>query len=166
MTIRRVLIANRGEIAVRIARACRETGLESVAVYSDADADALHVQVADQAVRIGPAAPAESYLSIAALLDAAAKSEADAIHPGYGFLSERPELPRACAQAGITFIGPPAEVMERMGSKIGARALMHGAGVPIVPGRDATRSVRPRCARGRPGHGLSRAREGLSRRRR
>ena len=134
MTIRRVLIANRGEIAVRIARACREAGLESVAVYSDADADALHVQVADQAVRIGPAAPAESYLSIPALLDAAAKSEADAIHPGYGFLSERPELPRACAQAGITFIGPPAEVMERMGSKIGARALMQGAGVPIVPG--------------------------------
>jgi len=134
MTIRRVLIANRGEIAVRIARACREAGLESIAVYSDADADALHVRVADQAVRIGPAAPAESYLSIAALLDAAAKSKADAIHPGYGFLSERPELPRACAQAGITFIGPPAEVMERMGSKIGARALMHGAGVPIVPG--------------------------------
>jgi len=134
MIIRRVLIANRGEIAVRIARACREAGRESVAVYSDADADALHVQVADQAVRIGPAAPAESYLSIPALLDAAAKAEADAIHPGYGFLSERPELPRACAQAGITFIGPPAEVMERMGSKIGARALMHGAGVPIVPG--------------------------------
>jgi acetyl/propionyl-CoA carboxylase alpha subunit len=90
--------------------------------------------VADQAVRIGPAAPADSYLSIPALVDAAAKSEADAIRPGYGFLSERPELPRACAQAGITFIGPPAEVMERMGSKIGARALMHGAGVPIVPG--------------------------------
>jgi acetyl/propionyl-CoA carboxylase alpha subunit len=134
MTIRRVLIANRGEIAVRIARACREAGRESVAVYSDADADALHVQVADQAVRIGPAEPAESYLSIAALVDAAAKSEADALHPGYGFLSERPELPRACAQAGIAFIGPPAEVMERMGSKIGARALMHGAGVPIVPG--------------------------------
>jgi acetyl-CoA carboxylase biotin carboxylase subunit len=134
MTIQRVLIANRGEIAVRIARACREAGLESVAAYSDADADALHVRVADQAVRIGPAAPADSYLSIPALVDAAAKSEADAIHPGYGFLSERPELPRACAQAGITFIGPPAEVMERMGSKIGARALMHGAGVPIVPG--------------------------------
>ncbi len=134
MTIRRVLIANRGEIAVRIARACREAGLESVAVYSDADADALHVRVADQAVRIGPPAPAESYLSVAALVDAAAKSDADAIHPGYGFLSERPELPRACAHAGIVFIGPPAEVMERMGSKIGARALMQAAGVPIVPG--------------------------------
>ncbi len=134
MTIRRVLIANRGEIAVRIARACREAGLESVAVYSDADAEALHVRTADQAVRIGPAAAADSYLSVAALLDAAARSEADAIHPGYGFLSERPELPRACAQAGIVFVGPPAEVMERMGSKIGARALMHAAGVPIVPG--------------------------------
>ncbi len=134
MTIRRVLIANRGEIAVRIARACREAGLESVAVYSDADADALHVRVADRAVRIGPAAPAESYLSVAALIAAAGKAEADAVHPGYGFLSERPELPRACEKAGITFVGPPAEVMERMGSKIGARALMKDAGVPIVPG--------------------------------
>ena len=134
MTIRRVLIANRGEIAVRIARACREAGLESVAVYSDADADALHVRVADRAERIGPAAPAESYLSVPALIAAAGRVGADAVHPGYGFLSERPELPRACEKAGITFVGPPADVMERMGSKIGARALMQGAGVPIVPG--------------------------------
>jgi 3-methylcrotonyl-CoA carboxylase alpha subunit len=134
MTIRRVLIANRGEIAVRIARACRELEVESVAVYSDADADALHVRVADRAERIGPAAPAESYLSVPALIAAAGRGEADAIHPGYGFLSERPELPRACERAGVTFVGPPAEVMERMGSKIGARALMQGAGVPIVPG--------------------------------
>ena len=132
--IRRVLIANRGEIAVRIARACRESGLESVAVYSDADSDALHVRVADRAVRIGPAAPAESYLSVPALIAAAGQADADAIHPGYGFLSERPELPRACSEAGIVFVGPPAEVMERMGSKIGARALMNAAGVPIVPG--------------------------------
>ena len=94
MTIRRVLIANRGEIAVRIARACREAGLESVAVYSDADAGALHVRVADRAVRIGPAAPAESYLSMPALMERPATSQADAIHPGYGFLSERPDLPR------------------------------------------------------------------------
>jgi acetyl-CoA carboxylase biotin carboxylase subunit len=134
MAIRRVLIANRGEIAVRIARACREAGLESVAVYSDADADAQHVRVADRAVRIGPAAPAESYLSVPALIAAAGQVEADAVHPGYGFLSERPELPRACEKAGIIFVGPPADVMERMGSKIGARALMQGAGVPIVPG--------------------------------
>jgi acetyl-CoA carboxylase biotin carboxylase subunit len=134
MSMRRVLIANRGEIAVRIAKACREFGLESVAVYSDADADALHVRMADHAVRIGPAAPSESYLSIPALIDAAAGVDADAIHPGYGFLSEQPELPRACARAGLVFIGPPAEAMERMGSKIGARALMREAGVPIVPG--------------------------------
>jgi acetyl-CoA carboxylase biotin carboxylase subunit len=134
MPIRRVLIANRGEIAVRIAKACREAGVESVAVYSDADADALHVRVADRAVRIGPAAPAESYLSVAALIAAAGQVEADAVHPGYGFLSERPELPRACEKAGIIFVGPPAEVMERMGSKIGARALMEDAGVPIVSG--------------------------------
>jgi 3-methylcrotonyl-CoA carboxylase alpha subunit len=133
-TIRRVLIANRGEIAVRIARACRESGLESVAVYSDADNDALHVRVADRAVRIGPAAPAESYLSVPALIAAAGTADADAIHPGYGFLSERPELPRACSDAGIVFVGPPADVMERMGSKIGARALMESAGLPIVPG--------------------------------
>ena len=132
--IRRVLIANRGEIAVRIARACREAGLESVAVYSDADADALHVRVADRSVRIGPAAPAESYLSVPALIAAAGQTAADAIHPGYGFLSERPDLPRACDTAGIIFVGPPADVMERMGSKIGARALMQAAGVPIVPG--------------------------------
>jgi acetyl-CoA carboxylase biotin carboxylase subunit len=132
--IRRVLIANRGEIAVRIARACREAGLESVAVYSDADAGALHVRVADRSVRIGPAAPAESYLSVPALIAAAGQAAADAIHPGYGFLSERPDLPRACEKAGIVFVGPPADVMEKMGSKIGARALMQAAGVPIVPG--------------------------------
>ena len=132
--MKRVLIANRGEIAVRIATACREAGLESVAVYSDADIDSLHVRVADRAVRIGPAAPAESYLSPAALVAAAQSVEADAIHPGYGFLSERPELPRACEAAGIIFVGPPADVMERMGSKIDARALMQAAGVPIVPG--------------------------------
>ncbi len=132
--IHRVLIANRGEIAVRIARACREAGLESVAVYSDADAGALHVRLADRSVRIGPAAPAESYLSVQALIEAAGETQADAIHPGYGFLSERPDLPRACEKAGIIFVGPPAEVMEQMGSKIGARALMQAAGVPIVPG--------------------------------
>jgi acetyl-CoA carboxylase biotin carboxylase subunit len=134
MTMRRVLIANRGEIAVRVARACREAGLESIAVYSDADVDALHVRSADRAVRIGAAAPAESYLSVPALMAAAKDTAADAIHPGYGFLSERPALPRACADAGLIFIGPPADVMERMGSKIGAREVMHAAGVPIVPG--------------------------------
>jgi acetyl-CoA carboxylase biotin carboxylase subunit len=130
----RLLIANRGEIAVRIAKACRDLGIESVAAYSDADADALHVRSADRAVRIGPASASESYLSVDALIDAARRVSADAIHPGYGFLSERPALPRACEQAGIIFVGPPAEVMERMGSKIAARALMQSAGVPVVPG--------------------------------
>ncbi len=134
MPIQRLLIANRGEIAVRIARACRDAGIESVAVYSDADADAVHVRAADRAVRIGPASPAESYLSTAALIEAARQTSADALHPGYGFLSERAALPRACADAGIIFVGPPAEVMERMGSKIAARALMEDAGVPVVPG--------------------------------
>jgi acetyl-CoA carboxylase biotin carboxylase subunit len=134
MPLARVLIANRGEIAVRIARACREAGIASVAVYSDADRTALHTRAADRAVRIGPASPAESYLSVPAIMEAARKSGADAIHPGYGFLSERAELARACESAGIRFVGPPSDVIARMGSKIAARELMRGAGVPIVPG--------------------------------
>ena len=135
MTLRRVLIANRGEIAVRLIRACREAGIESVAVYSDADCAALHVRSADRAVRIGPASPAESYLSIPALIAAAQDTRADAVHPGYGFLSERAEFARACDAAGIVFIGPPADVIERMGSKIASRELMQAANVPVVPGR-------------------------------
>jgi acetyl-CoA carboxylase biotin carboxylase subunit len=132
--IRRVLIANRGEIAVRIARACREAGIESVAVYSDADAGAVHVRAADRAVRIGPPAAADSYLSVSALIDAARASAADAIHPGYGFLSERAALAHACASSGLVFVGPPADAIEQMGSKIGAREIMRRAGVPVVPG--------------------------------
>jgi acetyl-CoA carboxylase biotin carboxylase subunit len=132
--MKRVLIANRGEIAVRIVRACREAGLESVAVYSDADARARHVVLADHAERIGPASAQDSYLNIPALLSAAAASGADAMHPGYGFLSERAAFARACEGAGLTFIGPPADVIDRMGSKIAARELMTGAGVPVVPG--------------------------------
>ena len=132
--MKRVLVANRGEIAVRIIRACRERALSSVAVYSDADAQALHVRLADHAIRIGLAAAADSYLNIPAIVDAAEKTGADAIHPGYGFLSERPEFARACEAAHLTFVGPPADAIERMGSKIAARQLMQRAGVPVVPG--------------------------------
>jgi acetyl-CoA carboxylase biotin carboxylase subunit len=132
--IARILIANRGEIAVRVIRACREMGIETVAVYSDADTDALHVALADRAVRIGPAPAAASYLSIDAMLGAARETAADAIHPGYGFLSENADFAAACAGAGITFIGPPAAAIERMGSKIAARLLAQQAGVAVVPG--------------------------------
>ncbi|HET7698594.1 MAG TPA: acetyl-CoA carboxylase biotin carboxylase subunit [Vicinamibacterales bacterium] len=133
--IRRLLVANRGEIAIRIFRACRELGIETVAVHSDADTDAPHVRAADLAIPIGPAPAAESYLKVSALIDAARRSGADAVHPGYGFLSERAAFADACASAGLLFVGPPAAAIERMGSKIGARALMERAGVPVVPGR-------------------------------
>jgi acetyl/propionyl-CoA carboxylase alpha subunit len=132
--MRRVLVANRGEIALRIIRACRVAGLESVAVYSDADAGAPHVLAADRAARLGPAPPADSYLNLKALLQAAADHGADAVHPGYGFLSERAHFAAAVEAAGLTFIGPPAAAIERLGSKTGARALMQAAGVPVVPG--------------------------------
>jgi acetyl-CoA/propionyl-CoA carboxylase biotin carboxyl carrier protein len=131
---RKILIANRGEIAVRVIRACRELGVEAVAVYSDADAGALHVSLADRAVRIGPPAAAASYLAADAVLAAARQTAADAIHPGYGFLSENHEFAAACAAAGVAFIGPPADVIARMGSKIAARQLASQAGVPVVPG--------------------------------
>jgi len=133
--IRRLLIANRGEIALRVIRACREMGIETVAVYSDADAAARHVRAADKAVRLGPPPATESYLKIPAVIDAARAAGADAVHPGYGFLSERASFAHACAEAGLIFVGPPAEAIEKMGSKIGARALMERAGVPVVPGR-------------------------------
>ena len=132
--IRRLLIANRGEIAVRIIRACRELGIETVAVYSDADADAPHVRAADHAVHIGAAPARESYLDGGKVIAAALSSGANAIHPGYGFLSERAHFARACEDAGLVFVGPPAAALERMGSKIGARRLMIEAGVPVVPG--------------------------------
>ncbi len=131
---RRILIANRGEIALRVIRACREMGIGTVAVYSDADAAAPHVVAADQAVRVGRAPSADSYLRIGAIVDAARATGAEAIHPGYGFLSENPAFAAACDAAGLTFIGPPAAAIEAMGSKIGARRLAAGAGVPVVPG--------------------------------
>ena len=131
---RSVLIANRGEIAVRIARSCRRLGVRSVAVYSDADRGALHVREADEAVAIGPAPAAESYLNIAAQLEAAAASGAEAVHPGYGFLSENAEFARACAAAGLVWVGPPAEVMSALGDKARARLLAIEAGVPVAEG--------------------------------
>lgn len=132
----RVLIANRGEIAVRILRACRELGVDTVAVYSAADADALHVQLATQAVCIGPAKATDSYLNVDALLTVARQTGCDALHPGYGFLSENAEFAQRCADLGLTFIGPSGDVIRTMGNKAAARALMQAHGVPVVPGSD------------------------------
>ena len=131
---RKIIIANRGEIACRVIRTARRMGIATVAVYSDADADALHVEMADEAYRIGPAAPRESYLNAAAILAAAARSGAEALHPGYGFLSENADFAEACAGAGVVFIGPPASAIRAMGGKSEAKALMEKAGVPLVPG--------------------------------
>ncbi|MFJ6644259.1 biotin carboxylase N-terminal domain-containing protein [Streptomyces sp. NPDC091290] len=129
-----VLVANRGEIAVRVVRTLRALGVRSVAVFSDADADARHVREADTAVRIGPAPAAESYLSVERLLEAAARTGAQAVHPGYGFLAENAGFARACADAGLTFIGPPADAISLMGDKIRAKETVKAAGVPVVPG--------------------------------
>ena len=133
----KVLVANRGEIALRIFRTCRQLGVRTVAVYSDADRDALHTRCADERVRIGPARATESYLAGAALVEAAHATAADAIHPGYGFLSENADFAEACAAAGIVFVGPPPSAMRAMGDKAAARQLAVGSGVPVLPGSEA-----------------------------
>jgi acetyl-CoA carboxylase biotin carboxylase subunit len=133
----RVLVANRGEIAVRVIRALHELGIEAVAVYSTADRDALHVELAEQAVCIGPPAAAESYLSIPNVVAAAETTLCEAIHPGYGFLAENPALVRACEENDLVFIGPSADVMERMGDKVRAKEELRAAGVPLVPGSES-----------------------------
>ncbi len=131
---KKILIANRGEIAVRVIRACHEMGIAAVAVYSDVDRASLHVRKADEAYHIGPSLASESYLNIPKILDVAKKSGADAIHPGYGFLSENPKFAQACADAGVKFIGPTAAAMNALGSKTKARQAMEKAGLPVVPG--------------------------------
>src|SRR5512143_1106794 len=133
---KKILIANRGEIAVRVIRACKELGIKSVAVFSDIEREALHVQYADEAVCIGPANSAQSYLNIPAILSAADVTDSEAIHPGYGFLSENPHFAEACATSGITFIGPTADNLRIGGDKAKARQVMKRRGIPVVPGSD------------------------------
>ncbi|MGZ5280070.1 MAG: biotin carboxylase N-terminal domain-containing protein, partial [Pseudobdellovibrionaceae bacterium] len=133
---KKVLIANRGEIAIRVTRACRELGIPTVAVFSDADRESLHVFLADEAYNIGPAPSIESYLRGDKILEVAKKTGVDAIHPGYGFLSENADFARSCKEAGITFIGPTPENMDAMGDKLSAKDLMKKAKVPTVPGSD------------------------------
>jgi len=150
VTKQKLLIANRGEIAVRIIRTCREMGIASVAIYSDADRDALHVELADEAYRVGPPLASDSYLSIGAILEAARKAKATLIHPGYGFLAERAHFAQAVDEAGFTFVGPSAEAIEQMGDKAAARRIADAAGMPIVPGTrepvdiDAAKKQAPR----------------------
>src|SRR5436190_2403766 len=133
---KKVLIANRGEIALRVIRACRELDIATVAVFSEADRESLHVRLADESVCIGPPAPSQSYNHIARLISAAEVTGADAIHPGYGFLSENAHFAEVCASCGFTFIGPTPEMIRKMGDKAVARRTMKDAGLPVVPGSE------------------------------
>jgi acetyl/propionyl-CoA carboxylase alpha subunit len=135
---KKILIANRGEIAVRIIRTCKEMGIRTVAIYSEVDADSLHVKLADEAYLIGPAETEQSYLKAEKILEIAKKSEAEALHPGYGFLAENPEFVEMCEQRGLTFIGPPSQSMYKVKPKQAARHLMNILNIPIVPGYDET----------------------------
>src|SRR6202142_1798255 len=138
----KILVANRGEIAVRILRACRQLGIPTVAVFSEADRNALHVRYADEAYLLGPAPSRESYLRADKIIDIARKCGADAIHPGYGFLAERESFSAACAEAGITFIGPKPSAIASMGDKMTARRTVTSAGVPVVPGTQGVGALR------------------------
>ncbi|MFQ5920746.1 MAG: biotin carboxylase N-terminal domain-containing protein, partial [Nitrososphaerales archaeon] len=136
--IKKILISNRGEIAVRVIRACRETGIKSVAIYSDEDSQAMHVRLADEAYHIGPPSPAESYLNVERIIDTATKAGADAVHPGYGFLSENASFAEACEKAKLIFIGPTSENLNVTGDKMKCKGIARKAGVPVVPGSDDT----------------------------
>ena len=142
---KKILVANRGEIALRVIRTCKEMGIQTVAVYSTADAESLHVKFADEAVCIGPALSSESYLKVANIIAAAEITNADAIHPGYGFLSENARFSKICEEHGIKFIGASPEMIDRMGDKANAKATMKAAGVPCVPGSDGVIQTFEEC---------------------
>ncbi|MCK4688837.1 MAG: acetyl-CoA carboxylase biotin carboxylase subunit, partial [Candidatus Marinimicrobia bacterium] len=144
---RKILVANRGEIAVRVLRACREMGVPSVTVYSDADRTALHTRYADEVYYLGPSPATESYLKIEKIIEIARKSNADAIHPGYGFLAENREFARICEESGIVFIGPTSKAIELLGDKIASKKAMSKAGIPIIPGSEGEVKVGEKAAK-------------------
>ncbi len=163
---KKILIANRGEIACRVAATARRLGVRTVAVYSDADANARHVRACDEAVHIGAAPPRDSYLQWQRILDAAKATGAQAVHPGYGFLSENADFAQACADAGLVFIGPPASAIRAMGSKSAAKTLMEKAGVPLVPGYHGRDNAPGVAGQGGRAHRLPGTDQGQRRRRR